>query len=255
MWGFDLIKLLVIRSVTNVSDTPSPNYSNPSSYHHHHHILNTSFRQILSIQTSGFKKAAVYLPSFCRNPQCWLFDILCLDFVVNNETLLSRFPGGVLRFRTSRNSSRSGFARPHSSSQREYPDLKLHLQRVCQPRSCWTTLRVRPTLYKSSINYRLTEYYCDCSKDGTPTLLLMDLEITTRNLKNGSPLAVSIDTTPPKGIYSVASLPRMNLNGRMVKVEGEKEVCLWRELGLLIIGERCAWVLLDLSSRRDRMDT
>jgi hypothetical protein len=54
----------------------------------------------------------------------------------------------------------------------------------------------------------------------------MDLEITTRNLKNGSPLAVSIDTTPPKGIYSVASLPRMNLNGRMVKVEGEKEVRL-----------------------------
>jgi hypothetical protein len=52
----------------------------------------------------------------------------------------------------------------------------------------------------------------------------MDLEITTRNLKNGSPLGVSIDTTPPKGIYSVASLPRMNLNGRMVKVEGEKEV-------------------------------
>jgi hypothetical protein len=144
---------------------------------------------------------------------------------VNNETLPSRFPRGVLRFRTSRNSSRSGYACPHSSSQREYPDVKLHLQRVCQPGSCWTTLRVRPTLYESS-NCRLTEYYCDCSKDGTPTLLLMDLEITTRNLKNGSPLAVSIDTTPPKGIYSVASLPRMNLNGRMVKVEGEKEVRL-----------------------------
>jgi hypothetical protein len=55
-------------------------------------------------------------------------------------------------------------------------------------------------------------------------VLLMDLEITTRNLKNGSPLSVSIDTTPPKGIYSVASLARMNLNGRMVKVEGEKDV-------------------------------
>jgi hypothetical protein len=72
----------------------------------------------------------------------------------------------------------------------------------------------------------LTEYYADCSSDGTPTLLLMDLEITTRNLNHGSPLSVSIDTTPPKGIYSIASLPRMNLNGHMTKITGEKEVAL-----------------------------
>lgn len=41
---------------------------------------------------------------------------------------------------------------------------------------------------------------------------------------HGSPLSVSIDTTPPKGIYSIASLPRMNLNGRMELVQGKKEV-------------------------------
>jgi hypothetical protein len=52
----------------------------------------------------------------------------------------------------------------------------------------------------------------------------MDLEITTRNMGHGSPLSVSIDTTPPKGIYSIASLPRMNLNGRMELVKGKKEV-------------------------------
>jgi hypothetical protein len=54
----------------------------------------------------------------------------------------------------------------------------------------------------------------------------MDLEITTRNLNHGSPLSVSIDTTPPKGVYSIASLPRMNLNGRMEKINGTKEVGL-----------------------------
>jgi hypothetical protein len=52
----------------------------------------------------------------------------------------------------------------------------------------------------------------------------MNLEITTRNLNHGSPLSVSIDTTPPKGTYSIASLPRMNLNGRMEKLESKKEV-------------------------------
>lgn len=85
------------------------------------------------------------------------------------------------------------------------------------------TLPFVACLYRFA-DVRLTEYYCDCSKDGTPTLLLMDLEITTRNMGHGSPLSLSIDTTPPKGIYSIASLPRMNLNGRMELLQGKKEV-------------------------------
>ena len=72
--------------------------------------------------------------------------------------------------------------------------------------------------------YSLTEYYADCSTDGNPTLLLMNLEITTKNLNHGSPLSVSIETTPLKGIYSMASLPRMNLNGEMVKIQDKNEV-------------------------------
>jgi len=52
----------------------------------------------------------------------------------------------------------------------------------------------------------------------------MNLEITTRNMNHGSPLAITIETTPPKGIYSVASLPRMNLNGRMEQLVTKKEV-------------------------------
>jgi hypothetical protein len=52
----------------------------------------------------------------------------------------------------------------------------------------------------------------------------MNLEITTKNLNHGSPLSAAINTTPPKGIYSVASLPRMNLNGKMIKVEDKEEV-------------------------------
>ena len=53
----------------------------------------------------------------------------------------------------------------------------------------------------------------------------MNLEMTTRNLNHGSALSVCIETTPPKGIYSVASLPRMNLNGQMVKLEDKEDVC------------------------------
>ena len=75
-------------------------------------------------------------------------------------------------------------------------------------------------------NSSLTEYYADCSVNGNPILLLMDLEITTRNLKHGSALSVCIETTPPKGVYSVASLPRMNLNGQMVKLEDSEDVHL-----------------------------
>jgi hypothetical protein len=56
------------------------------------------------------------------------------------------------------------------------------------------------------------------------------VEITTKNLNHGSPLSLTIDTTPPKGIYSVASLPRMNLNGRMIKIQDEKEVFLLTSL-------------------------
>ena len=51
----------------------------------------------------------------------------------------------------------------------------------------------------------------------------MDVEITTQNLKHGSPVSVCVESTPPKGIYSVASLPRMNLNGRMEKLIGKAE--------------------------------
>jgi hypothetical protein len=84
-------------------------------------------------------------------------------------------------------------------------------------------------------NYsRLTEYYADCSSDGNPTLLLMNLEITTRNMNHGSPLAISIETTPPKGIYSVASLPRMNMNGRMEKLTSKKEVPQCKRVGGLM---------------------
>jgi hypothetical protein len=52
----------------------------------------------------------------------------------------------------------------------------------------------------------------------------MNLEITTRNLNHGSPLSISIETTPPRGIYSAASLPRMNLNGQMTKIVDKNEV-------------------------------
>jgi hypothetical protein len=52
----------------------------------------------------------------------------------------------------------------------------------------------------------------------------MDLEITTKNMKHGSPMSACIDSTAPKGTYSKASLPRMNLNGVMSKLEGKKEV-------------------------------
>jgi hypothetical protein len=56
------------------------------------------------------------------------------------------------------------------------------------------------------------------------------VEITTKNLNHGSPLSLTIDTTPPKGIYSVASLPRMNLNGRMIKIKNKEEVFLLTSL-------------------------
>jgi len=52
----------------------------------------------------------------------------------------------------------------------------------------------------------------------------MDLEITTRNLKHGSPMSACVDSTAPKGTYSKASLPRMNLNGVISKLETKKEV-------------------------------
>jgi hypothetical protein len=58
----------------------------------------------------------------------------------------------------------------------------------------------------------------------------MNVEITTKNLNHGSPLSLTIDTTPPKGIYSVASLPRMNLNGRMIKIKNKEEVFLLTSL-------------------------
>jgi hypothetical protein len=67
------------------------------------------------------------------------------------------------------------------------------------------------------------EYYADCSTDGNPILLLLNVEITTRNLNHGSPLSISVETTAPKGTYSVASLPRMNLNGQMTKIESKDE--------------------------------
>jgi hypothetical protein len=73
----------------------------------------------------------------------------------------------------------------------------------------------------------------------------MNLEITTRNLNHGSPLSVSIDTTPPKGVYSIASLPRMNLNGRMEKINGTKEV---RSSIRLIVGTKSVEMLFASSS-------
>jgi hypothetical protein len=33
-----------------------------------------------------------------------------------------------------------------------------------------------------------------------------------------------IDSTPPQGTYSVAALPRMNLNGRMTKITDKEGV-------------------------------
>lgn len=100
----------------------------------------------------------------------------------------------------------------------------------------------------ATFNSRLTEYYADCSSDGNPTLLLMNLEITTRNMNHGSPLAISIETTPPKGIYSVASLPRMNMNGRMEKLTSKKEVSLPKGWGVNGVGGRCVEVLFGETS-------
>jgi len=89
------------------------------------------------------------------------------------------------------------------------------------------TLAGQPFAYAYSMRRaydRLTEYYCDCSADGTPTVLLLEPAITTRNMKHGSPMSACIDSTAPNGTYSKASLPRMNLNGVMTKIEGKKEV-------------------------------
>lgn len=110
----------------------------------------------------------------------------------------------------------------------------------------------QPFSYLSSMTLlipSLTEYYADCSTDGNPTLLLLNVEITTRNLNHGSPLSISISTTPPKGIYSVASLPRMNLNGRMTKIIDKNEVSAFH-IQQLIEGRRSVKVLLISSPRR-----
>lgn len=68
-------------------------------------------------------------------------------------------------------------------------------------------------------------------------LLLMDIGMSMRNFIHGSPLSVSIGTTPPKGVYSAVSLPRMNLNGRVARITDREEV-LARCIELMS-GTRC----------------
>ena len=71
---------------------------------------------------------------------------------------------------------------------------------------------------------RLTEYYADCSADGQPTILLLDLEVTVRNHNFGSPIAFSVQQSYNKTTYSPASLRRMNLNGKIVKLSSEDSI-------------------------------
>jgi hypothetical protein len=68
-------------------------------------------------------------------------------------------------------------------------------------------------------------------------------------MNHGSPLAITIETTPPKGIYSVASLPRMNLNGRMEQLVTKEEVpSPEKRGGVNGVGRRCVEVLFGETS-------
>jgi hypothetical protein len=159
-------------------------------------------------------------------------------------------------------------AAAHAYGSREtIQDAVVHARKLLHGESVMTLASifdpdVNPTLAGQPFAYalvagwvdgRLTEYYADCSADGTPTVLLMDVEITTKNMKHGSPMSACIDATVPNGTYSKASLPRMNLNGVMAKLETKKEVRnrfdhdWW-------IGTRCFEMFLIATSRCTWMD-
>jgi Pyridoxamine 5'-phosphate oxidase len=59
-------------------------------------------------------------------------------------------------------------------------------------------------------------------------MLLVNLALITRNWAHGSPVSLTVGTTPPPGILSPASLPRMSLNGRLEKItdRGEQRAAL-----------------------------
>ena len=146
------------------------------------------------------------------------FDVLSLTSGYH-EGFSAVSSNGKFRIRGSRDITRCSPPCASTSPERKCPHPHLDLLPIGQSAISRPTICVIP--HKIDLS-SLTEYYSDCSKDGNPTLLLMDMGITTRNLNHGSPLSVTINSTPPKGFYSPASLPRMNLNGRMTKVT-EKE--------------------------------
>ncbi|KAL7267104.1 hypothetical protein RUND412_010320 [Rhizina undulata] len=69
----------------------------------------------------------------------------------------------------------------------------------------------------------LMDYYADCSLDGNPTLLAINIATSFKNAKEGSPISLSIRRHFAHGSFSPAAHPRLSLIGNLIHIPSDSE--------------------------------